>query len=117
MQAGNCKTSPLFQSTLPVWGGTLEVVSFSVPYTISIHPPRVGRDVNLWQIVRVIEISIHPPRVGRDYKNNLCKLDFRYFNPPSPCGEGQKGCCSMKMNPIFQSTLPVWGGTQGLQRQ
>ena len=33
-----------FQSTLPVWGGTIPYDSIRDAYNISIHPPRVGRD-------------------------------------------------------------------------
>ena len=34
---------------------------------ISIHPPRVGRDVSDWALSSAWgDISIHPPRVGRD---------------------------------------------------
>ena len=33
-----------FQSTLPVWGGTIVVIALAVILWISIHPPRVGRD-------------------------------------------------------------------------
>ena len=33
-----------FQSTLPVWGGTIRKHGGYVAGQISIHPPRVGRD-------------------------------------------------------------------------
>ena len=33
-----------FQSTHPVWGGTLSQMLFSPSHRISIHPPRVGWD-------------------------------------------------------------------------
>ena len=33
-----------FQSTLPVWGETDVSQLFTKSFTISIHPPRVGRD-------------------------------------------------------------------------
>ena len=35
----------LFQSTLPVWGGTGHTVRSLEAHIISIHPPRVGRDL------------------------------------------------------------------------
>ena len=79
----------LFQSTLPVWGGTIERFAFSGTARISIHPPRVGRDLWLPLTFEMFGISIHPPRVGRDSPN----LTFLCHNV------------------IFQSTLPVWGGT------
>ncbi len=80
----------IFQSTLPVWGGTLgrnargtHTADFNPPSPcgegrllgtdhycagkISIHPPRVGRDLSRRLVHPVRQgISIHPPRVGRD---------------------------------------------------
>ena len=35
----------------------------------------------------------------------------RYFNPPSPCGEGHSFFVPPSVFFVFQSTLPVWGGT------
>ena len=82
--------SRIFQSTLPVWGGTMPISSPTLSGLISIHPPRVGRDVMpCTSGYTYPKISIHPPRVGRD------------GTPP--------GRCSAR--PGFQSTLPVWGGT------
>ena len=103
----------LFQSTLPVWGGTVPFgdalamdVNFNPPspcgeglpgtpghqdcFQISIHPPRVGRDFSaLGSRFQADNISIHPPRVGRDGVW------------PDLVAHGV----------VFQSTLPVWGGT------
>ena len=78
-----------FQSTLPVWGGTVVLYDCLLILKISIHPPRVGRDgsasrcafrkssfqstLPVWGGTTVSKakraankISIHPPRVGRD---------------------------------------------------
>ena len=35
----------------------------------------------------------------------------RDFNPPSPCGEGHLWAEMFAEDDVFQSTLPVWGGT------
>ena len=102
---------------------------------ISIHPPRVGRDVNLaLSLLLDFSISIHPPRVGRDpapQHAEACSPAFQStlpvwggtlyddlyeqipqdFNPPSPCGEGLLIVVLAVVLFIFQSTLPVWGGT------
>ena len=56
----------IFQSTRPVWGGTLSIDQYTVNKPISIHPPRVGRDELQQTVVDPLKISIHPPRVGRD---------------------------------------------------
>ena len=60
-----------FQSTLPVWGGTSLEVREAEERCISIHPPRVGRDVRRLACRPAGRfISIHPPRVGRDSKSS-----------------------------------------------
>ena len=80
----------VFQSTLPVWGGTFPaMVGYAACY-ISIHPPRVGRDMPREALETVSNISIHPPRVGRDIWVNQYLTFPQNFNPPSPCGEGQR---------------------------
>ena len=33
---------------------------------ISIHAPRVGRDIEGFEVLVLSDISIHAPRVGRD---------------------------------------------------
>ena len=59
-------------------------------FTISIHAPRVGRDVVLFpSCLLAIVISIHAPRVGRDGHDNTQSI-IRF---------------------LFQSTRPVWGAT------
>ena len=57
----------LFQSTLPVWGETSNKLDMRMSIAISIHSPRVGRDLkkNGVRLISVL-ISIHSPRVGRD---------------------------------------------------
>ena len=57
------------------------------------------------------QVSIHPPRVGRDSKGATESTRTLGFNPPSPCGEGPKGQEIAVEGELFQSTLPVWGGT------
>ena len=81
-----------FQSTRPVWGATLVPESYLSPQDISIHAPRVGRDLLEYdQHVLLLAISIHAPRVGRD-----------------DVAAGLKQAAA-----TFQSTRPVWGATNG----
>ena len=79
----------LFQSTLPVRGGTAELLLRDHDLAISIHPPRAGRDDDFEELLESVKkfqstlpvrggtivldnsrhepsISIHPPRAGRD---------------------------------------------------
>ena len=78
-----------FQSTRPVRGGTF--LAFQ----------STGNRI----------ISIHPPRAGRDQRLGFAPARFQDFNPPAPCGAGQKLCPVDTGNLRFQSTRPVRGGT------
>ena len=101
-----------FQSTHPVWGGTIffgvwdaitanfnpptpcgvgppSVANLPLKVSISIHPPRVGWDQWLEPDGLLLLISIHPPRVGWD-PTALCPVETEaHFNPPTPCGVGR----------------------------
>ena len=150
---GNCK----FQSTLPVWGGTSRSRWQPARDSISIHPPRVGRDLIMLIIIWIFQDFNPPSPCGEGlliYPNNVIAVwrfqstlpvwggtvtisassrpsrNFnppspcgegplpgqpvpanRDFNPPSPCGEGPGALSRTESSSIFQSTLPVWGGT------
>ena len=123
----------VFQSTLPVRGGTLRLAKYDGWDGISIHPPRAGRDAGASHDIGGEGISIHPPRAGRDTPPKSTRRHGQHFNPPSPCGEGREryvgdgsACnfnppspCGEGQSPpsfmhgttVFQSTLPVRGGT------
>ena len=56
-----------FQSTLPAWGETISDGAYKHCEAISIHSPRMGRDVQDLRPRHVLlQISIHSPRMGRD---------------------------------------------------
>ena len=58
-----------FQSTRPVWGATSwRARHRGTECAISIHAPRVGRDVSDRLGALGTPISIHAPRVGRDWR-------------------------------------------------
>lgn len=57
---------------------------------ISIHPPCVGRDLAAGVVGYGESISVHPPCEGRDCTSPTRTPPTCYFNPPSPCGEGQQ---------------------------
>ena len=55
MQSGLCDGFyAIFQSTLPVWGGTDAVAVEVDVAAISIHPPRVGRDIGAISMIPVV---------------------------------------------------------------
>ena len=69
----------LFQSTLPMRGGTPPPGPVAATAAISIHPPHAGRDFS----------ASGPPSPDTD------------FNPPSPCGEGPgKHCIKISIGHI-----------------
>ena len=101
---------------------------------ISIHPSRVGWDLELLRLRsqniyfnppipcgmgRIVfddapcrvEISIHPSRVGWDQQRSARPSRVRNFNPPIPCGMGQQAGIRRFGRDSFQSTHPVWDGT------
>ena len=84
----------LFQSTHPVWDGTISQYEALDWASISIHPSRVGWGDRESYIILATGISIHPSRVGWD-------------------GGGET---SWTLDDVFQSTHPVWDGTRDGQR-
>ena len=90
LRESNTPDRPEFQSTHPVWDGTMRHLVIGSRHGISIHPSRVGWDLT------------------------TCGIRSRSlnFNPPIPCGMGRicdrNGIDWQK----FQSTHPVWDGTQ-----
>ena len=68
-------------------GRDLTDVGVAVTTIISIHAPRVGRDIYYKEDNCMGMISIHAPRVGRDNCTPpRCCFDIQYFNPRAPCG-------------------------------
>ena len=61
--------------------------SLIVAYVISIHSPRMGRDVAMFMLFYKERISIHSPRMGRDICCALFCSRISNFNPLSPHGE------------------------------
>ena len=58
--------SSRFQSTRPAWGATPTSDDQAFTFSVSIHAPRVGRDVLIAVTDARAAVSIHAPRVGRD---------------------------------------------------
>ena len=78
----------LFQSTLPVRGGTLTRLAEVFEQEISIHPPRAGRDNRILKALAYIN-DFNPPSPCGEGLFLLAGLSRSSdFNPPSPCGEG-----------------------------
>ena len=99
-----------FQSTRPARGGTTIPPLSQVPFTISIHPPRAGRDLLTQGFILGAAISIHPPRAGRD-KTTLAQVAIdQNFNPPAPCGAGRRSCTTGSAETDFNPPAPCGAG-------
>ena len=127
--------APLFQSTRPVWGATVRRGDRGDGHPISIHAPRVGRDVisrksrpqeSRFQSTRPVwgattngvnlcmtsKISIHAPRVGRDNRSIQGCHQGQTFQSTRPVWGATVTCCANHpIITLFQSTRPVWGAT------
>ena len=94
-----------------MWGGTGFRQVFSGQLVISIHPPRVGRDIQRVPDLALSQISIHPPRVGRDLGGFRGDAPVFPFQSTLPVWGGTVHDLVGRQAVLFQSTLPVWGGT------
>ena len=80
----------IFQSTLPVWGATVNSLYPSMMHSISIHAPRVGSDIcKPKHRTRPREFQSTLPVWGATCTGIPHWLISLYFNPRSPCGERQ----------------------------
>ena len=102
-----------FQSTRPVWGATRLSTGDGSNKEISIHAPRVGRDVkHPTGQSNATEISIHAPRVGRDSGLFLRIVPGQNFNPRAPCGARLDATASVFLAIDFNPRAPC-GARQG----
>ena len=126
-----------FQSTLPMWGATRNPGTLGVLSHISIHAPHVGSDQERRgghgayhyfnprspcgeRPARYSDPSsaVHfNPRSPCGERRITIAGNSRLnnFNPRSPCGERQVACKNDDWTGQFQSTLPMWGATCGIQ--
>ncbi len=87
-----CARGAAFQSTHPVWDGTVLSATRRAINDISIHPSRVGWDQALVGQLGIMTISIHPSRVGWDARGRGERAHyFRISIHPSRVGwDGKK---------------------------
>ena len=103
----NCK----FQSTRPLRGGTTKFVQMVITSRFQSPRPLRGGTAGHDSAELVTWISIHPPLAGRDPDDVQGQPLFADFNPPAPCGAGQKAGAGKIHRRRFQSTRPLRGGT------
>ena len=102
----------LFQSTRPVRGGTAGSINVRQLKSISIHPPRAGRDQNNAGYARKRGNFNPPAPCGAGHNGIVLVHQQNDFNPPAPCGAGRANARAAYGGVVFQSTRPVRGGTR-----
>ena len=104
---GNVLTGNLFQSTLPVWGATTNYhTGLTLTSDFNPHSPCGERHFIKLPSYGSFKISIHTPRVGSDC-SIFCRFRrFLYFNPHSPCGERQPCKWIIKVSRYFNPHSP-----------
>ena len=124
-----------FQSTRPVWGATVKTGGLRHPLQISIHAPRVGRDLVIRAAIALfIPFQSTRPVWGATMQHGTRHFWPHDFNPRAPCGarpaapaedyvtrkisihaprvgrDNRLATANLSAQ-IFQSTRPVWGAT------
>ena len=99
----------LFQSTLPMRGGTVLLPAGLQESPISIHPPRGRRDP-LLAALPVPLLHFNPPSPWGEgpFPEPSTAGRWSDFNPPSPCGEGPVWRTPGRPPPYFNPPSP-WG--------
>ena len=105
------QASKKFQSTRPVWGATLLVSCNGIKSVFQSTRPVWGATSVYKGKTVFLRISIHAPRVGRDIRVPLDGWRGRDFNPRAPCGARHCVAVQRIFANKFQSTRPVWGAT------
>ena len=95
-----------FQSTRPVWGATYSRFWLLVQIIISIHAPRVGRDVPASTSSNVyFDFNPRAPCGARLYTRRRW-MGVKYFNPRAPCGARQQAQSFMQLLKYFNPRAP-----------
>ena len=125
----------MFQSTRPAWGAT--TVLWDGTGTTWFQSTRPAWGATPRQHLRVVQtvVSIHAPRVGRDVGDHDAAPGCMSFNPRAPRGarpnhlsipEGKEKVSihaprvgrdsvmaeAVELVSVFQSTRPAWGATE-----
>ena len=88
--SGKNSSSGVFQSTLPVWGGTQSGVNDWFPSVFQSTLPVWGGTSRNPNSSLQYRFQSTLPVWGGTFQSLSCWPLVPYFNPPSPCGEGRK---------------------------
>ena len=105
------RSALMFQSTRPVWGATTARRYECTRIYVSIHAPRVGRDLDFSRWVKNgFGFNPRAPCGARPGASAELQGDAG-FNPRAPCGARLRSQRCTHAAYRFQSTRPVWGAT------
>ena len=100
-----------FQSTRPAWGATIHSVSNTAQAEFQSTRPAWGATYQDGIRCNDHTISIHAPRMGRDMDAGINDIQHENFNPRAPHGARPWVSSSFHSIHRFQSTRPAWGAT------
>ena len=101
-----------FQSTRPVWGATKVGTVYKTTGKVSIHAPRVGRDLGGDKAASLALFQSTRPVWGATCPFFVLTRYHKCFNPRAPCGARLRFSNQSASGIEFQSTRPVWGATK-----
>ena len=106
-----CQTAPVFQSTLPARGATLNFVNAILNRVISIHAPRTGSDISR-SFLSVLQVDFNP-RSPHGERLDLSSFGIvpNKFQSTLPARGATSTTNGMRLTSRFQSTLPARGAT------
>ena len=104
----------LFQSTRPVWGATPRAPATGATYLFQSTRPVWGATAFDIQSGGIEEISIHAPRVGRDLRARLSSSPTSEFQSTRPVWGATTGCCSRIRKHCISIHAPRVGRDLGL---
>ena len=108
---GQFDATVAFQSTRPVWGATGRLPKRQVSRRFQSTRPVWGATAADMLHGKALHVSIHAPRVGRDVEFFFDFGGLFRFNPRAPCGARPFVGGFSDAIAAFQSTRPVWGAT------
>ena len=99
-----------FQSTHPVWDGTLGSIGGAERRCISIHPSRVGWDCIISATITPT-VNFNPPiPCGMGLRSDSSVPEFPNFNPPIPCGMGHRQAPNKRPTADINPPIPCGMG-------
>ena len=110
-RGGKWSPEALFQSTLPAWGETCSPAPARRARRFQSTLPAWGETGPRDLRGGASTISIHSPRMGRDLAAVAVEDREQLFQSTLPAWGETPACVAALAEALFQSTLPAWGET------